>query len=69
MTNHKVWREFALCQKCKSEPVKMKLTEEDWKKICKEAGTYHLPLWIVRRDYADVPIPLRIYCHLMEKES
>ncbi len=40
------------------------MTEEEWEKLCKEAGTFHMPLWKVKKLYADLPMPLRLYCKL-----
>jgi len=47
----------------------MNLTEKQWEIICKEAGTYYVPLWRLWSDYANMKVPLRLYCALKQNEK
>ena len=40
----------------------MRMTEKEWEAYCKAEGTFYMPLWKLRSLYADMPLPLRLYC-------
>jgi len=40
-------------------------TEEQWEAYCNWLGCAHIPLWEIRKKYADLPLALREYCYLM----
>lgn len=45
------------------------LTDNQWKKIIKKNGCKFNPLHIVRGEYADTPLYLRLYIELLERKK